>query len=92
MPTLDDNIIMHVCWNFTKGSVRERKREREREGEGGERYTAFTCLHTHTHTLFYHSWFDLYDDPDTNTQYHVFNGKYWDCKLRGDWHMCPDIF
>lgn len=37
-------------------------------------------------------WFDMYDDPDTKTSYYKFNGKYWDCKLRGDWVDCPNIF
>lgn len=37
-------------------------------------------------------WFDLYDDPNTGTSYHRYNGKYWDAKLRSDWLACPDIF
>ena len=37
-------------------------------------------------------WFNMYSDPDTKTSYYKFNGKYWDCKLRGDWVDCPDIF
>lgn len=56
-------------------------------------------LHTHHDNIIiilcthlYRRWFDLYNDPDTGTLYHVFNGKYWDCKLRGDWHRCPDIY
>ena len=49
-------------------------------------YTSADCL------LFVYSWFDLCDDPDTNTKYHMFNGKYWEYKLKGDWSVCPDIF
>ena len=37
-------------------------------------------------------WFDLYDDPDTMTTYHAYNGKYWDAKLNDDYSQCPDIF
>lgn len=37
-------------------------------------------------------WFDSYDDSDTNTTYHAYNGKYWEAKLQSDWSQCPDIF
>lgn len=37
-------------------------------------------------------WFDMYDDPDTETSYHAFNGKYWECKLKNDWSTSPDIY
>lgn len=45
-----------------------------------------------SHDHFLDRWFDLYEDPDTKTSYHKFNGKYWDCKLRGDWSKCPDLY
>eukprot|EP00731_Ephydatia_muelleri_P015304 Em0008g1024a len=37
-------------------------------------------------------WFDLFEDPDTNSSYYKFNSKYWDCKLRNDFSVCPDLY
>ncbi len=34
----------------------------------------------------------MYEDPDTETSYYSFNGKYWDSKLKHDWTTCPDIY
>ncbi len=34
----------------------------------------------------------MYEDPDTETSYYSFNGKYWDSKLNNDWTTCPDIY
>ena len=40
----------------------------------------------------FHRWFDQFEDSDTKTTYHRFNGKYWDAKLRNCWDNSPDIF
>ncbi|KAF6778716.1 hypothetical protein AHF37_01852 [Paragonimus kellicotti] len=37
-------------------------------------------------------WFDLKRDEDTGTMIFLFNGKYWGCKSKSDWSMCPDIY
>lgn len=37
-------------------------------------------------------WFKKEKDPFTGNTVHVFNGKYWDCKRKQDWSVCPDIF
>ncbi|CAH8577017.1 unnamed protein product [Heterobilharzia americana] len=37
-------------------------------------------------------WFTKEVDPTTNKETYIFNGKYWEHKLTGDWSMCPSIF
>lgn len=37
-------------------------------------------------------WFTKAEDPLTGSLFHNFNGTYWDCKERGDWSRCPDIY
>ncbi|KAA3674665.1 oxysterol-binding protein 1, partial [Paragonimus westermani] len=37
-------------------------------------------------------WFDLKRDEDTGVMIFLFNGKYWDCKSKSDWSVCPDIY
>ena len=43
-------------------------------------------------SLFLCRWFDLFDDPDTQTTYHRFNNRYWEAKLSNCWGRSPDIF
>ncbi|XP_059142601.1 oxysterol-binding protein 1-like isoform X2 [Physella acuta] len=38
------------------------------------------------------TWFKKERDVTTGAMIHIFNKKYWECKERQDWHMCPDIF
>ena len=38
------------------------------------------------------TWFQRQTDPITGSLLHVFTGKYWDCKARLQWDMCPDIY
>lgn len=37
-------------------------------------------------------WFKKKQDPYTDSRCYVYNGEYWDCKSRGDWSRCPNIF
>ncbi|GAV03941.1 hypothetical protein RvY_14300-2 [Ramazzottius varieornatus] len=37
-------------------------------------------------------WFERRKDPLTGSPIWITNGKYWDCKAKQDWSMCPDIF
>ncbi|XP_014473466.1 PREDICTED: oxysterol-binding protein 1 isoform X2 [Dinoponera quadriceps] len=37
-------------------------------------------------------WFKKKQDPYTDSRCYVFNGEYWDCKSKGDWSRCPNIF
>ncbi|XP_046385783.1 oxysterol-binding protein 1 isoform X2 [Ischnura elegans] len=37
-------------------------------------------------------WFKKQTEPYTGKVFHVYQGKYWENKERGDWSMCPDIF
>jgi hypothetical protein len=37
-------------------------------------------------------WFKKEKEPWTGSVIHVYQGKYWECKERQDWSMCPDIY
>lgn len=37
-------------------------------------------------------WFEKAIDADTGMETLKFNGKYWECKEKNDWSMCPDIY
>jgi len=37
-------------------------------------------------------WFKKEKEPFTGAVFHMYQGKYWDCKEKQDWSMCPDIF
>jgi len=37
-------------------------------------------------------WFTKKQDPYTDSRCYVYNGEYWDCKSKGDWSRCPNIF
>ncbi|KAM7540389.1 hypothetical protein Aperf_G00000035971 [Anoplocephala perfoliata] len=37
-------------------------------------------------------WFERAIDEDTGLAIMKFNGKYWECKEKNDWSMCPDLY
>jgi len=37
-------------------------------------------------------WFKKEKEPWTGSVVHIYQGKYWECKERQDWSMCPDIY
>ncbi|XP_060080421.1 oxysterol-binding protein 1-like isoform X2 [Ylistrum balloti] len=37
-------------------------------------------------------WFEKKKDEATGSLIHTYNRKYWDCKEKQDWSMCPDIY
>jgi hypothetical protein len=38
------------------------------------------------------NWFRKEKDRYTGNVIHVFVGRYWECKRKQDWAVCPDIF
>jgi len=37
-------------------------------------------------------WFKKEKEPWTGSVIHMYQNKYWECKERQDWSMCPDIY
>ncbi|KAM3179098.1 hypothetical protein ACTXT7_001236 [Hymenolepis weldensis] len=37
-------------------------------------------------------WFEKVVDEDTGLETLKFNGKYWKCKEKNDWSVCPDLY
>lgn len=37
-------------------------------------------------------WFKKQTDPYTGSLCHMYNHEYWQCKEKGDWSRCPNIF
>ncbi|CAL1673032.1 unnamed protein product [Lasius platythorax] len=60
---------------------RAREHDAEKAAAQGLSYEAYEPL-----------WFRKKQDPFTNSRCYVYNGEYWDCKSRGDWSRCPNIF
>jgi hypothetical protein len=38
------------------------------------------------------NWFRKEKDRYTGNMLHVFGGRYWECKRKQEWAVCPDIF
>ena len=55
-------------------------------------YVALWSLSGRAPLVYQPVWFRLEDDPQTGGKVHVYNGRYWDCKARGDWSDCCNIF
>ncbi|XP_070149850.1 oxysterol-binding protein 1 isoform X1 [Polyergus mexicanus] len=64
-----------------RASRRAREHEAEKAATQGLPYEAYEPL-----------WFKKKQDPYTDSRCYVYNGEYWDCKSRGDWSRCPNIF
>ncbi|KAK2587461.1 hypothetical protein KPH14_003169 [Odynerus spinipes] len=37
-------------------------------------------------------WFKKQQDPYTDSLCYMYSGEYWECKSKGDWSRCPNIF
>lgn len=37
-------------------------------------------------------WFTKQEDKFTDSLCHMYNHEYWECKSKGDWSRCPNIF
>lgn len=37
-------------------------------------------------------WFEKTQDEYTGAVIHVFKNEYWDCKNKGDWNRCPNLW
>ncbi|XP_014606256.1 PREDICTED: oxysterol-binding protein 1 isoform X1 [Polistes canadensis] len=37
-------------------------------------------------------WFKKQQDPYTDSLCYMYSGEYWECKNKGDWSRCPNIF
>ncbi|KAM0736847.1 Oxysterol-binding protein 1 [Formica fusca] len=64
-----------------RASRRAREHEAEKATAQGLPYEVYEPL-----------WFKKKQDPYTDSRCYVYNGEYWDCKSRGDWSRCPNIF
>ncbi|XP_029659548.1 oxysterol-binding protein 1 isoform X2 [Formica exsecta] len=64
-----------------RASRRAREHEAEKATTQGLPYEVYEPL-----------WFKKKQDPYTDSRCYVYNGEYWDCKSRGDWSRCPNIF
>ncbi|XP_011256110.1 oxysterol-binding protein 1 isoform X2 [Camponotus floridanus] len=60
---------------------RAREHDAEKAAAQGLPYEAYEPL-----------WFTKKQDPYTDSRCYVYNGEYWDCKSKGDWSRCPNIF
>ncbi|XP_015592742.1 oxysterol-binding protein 1 isoform X2 [Cephus cinctus] len=60
---------------------RAREHEAEKAMEQGLPYETYEPI-----------WFKKQQDPYMDTLCHMYNGEYWDCKNKGDWSRCPNIF
>ncbi|GAB1861944.1 Oxysterol-binding protein 1 [Camponotus japonicus] len=60
---------------------RAREHDAEKAAAQGLPYEAYKPL-----------WFTKKQDPYTDSRCYVYNGEYWDCKSKGDWSRCPNIF
>ena len=75
--------------NKTKIFIEDKQRaaRKRRESEAEESRKRGEELPPYTPT-----WFVRKTDNVTGNPIHVYNGEYWDCKLKQDWTKCPNIF
>ncbi|XP_044578176.1 oxysterol-binding protein 1 isoform X2 [Cotesia glomerata] len=60
---------------------RARESEAEKAAAEGLPYTAYEPV-----------WFSKQEDKITGSLCHTYNHEYWECKNKGDWSRCPNIF
>ncbi|XP_026672135.1 oxysterol-binding protein 1 isoform X4 [Ceratina calcarata] len=60
---------------------RAREHEAEKAATQGLPYEAYEPL-----------WFKKEQDPYTDSLCYIYGGEYWECKSKGDWSRCPNIF
>ncbi|GJQ81348.1 Osbp [Trypoxylus dichotomus] len=60
---------------------RQREAEAEQAAQTGQPFKQYEPI-----------WFKQVKDEDTGGVIHKYTGKYWECKNKQDWSMCPDIF
>ncbi|KAG8236531.1 hypothetical protein J437_LFUL015805 [Ladona fulva] len=88
----DQRLMEQGLWNEANAEKvrleeKQRAARRKREGEAekaaaeGRPYPPYEPV-----------WFKKQTEPYTGNVFHMYQGRYWDCKEKGDWSMCPDIF
>lgn len=60
---------------------REREAEAEKAAKEGRPYPPYEPV-----------WFKKQQDETSDGLVHVYRGDYWECKQKGDWSRCPEIF
>lgn len=50
------------------------------------------CILGDNHQSYEPIWFQRKKDKCTGVVSYVYNHQYWQCKKKGDWSQCPDIF
>ncbi|XP_022106011.1 oxysterol-binding protein 1-like isoform X2 [Acanthaster planci] len=64
-----------------RATRRKREAEAAAAAEAGKPFDSYKPI-----------WFDRKMDPLTKTVTHIYNNRYWECKEKGEWSECPDIF
>ncbi|XP_062568739.1 oxysterol-binding protein 1-like isoform X1 [Saccostrea cucullata] len=64
-----------------RAARKKREAEAEEAAKRGETVKGYQAV-----------WFEMKQDPITGSPIHMYNGRYWDCKEKGDWSVCPNIF
>ncbi|KAK1130509.1 hypothetical protein K0M31_018641 [Melipona bicolor] len=64
-----------------RAARRAREHEAEKAATQGLPYETYEPL-----------WFKKEQDPYTDSLCYVYGGEYWECKSKGDWSRCPNIF
>ncbi|KAK0167491.1 hypothetical protein PV327_004884 [Microctonus hyperodae] len=60
---------------------RSRENDAEKSAEQGSPYRGYEPV-----------WFTKQEDKFTDSLCHMYNHEYWECKSKGDWSRCPNIF
>ncbi|KAJ8872288.1 hypothetical protein PR048_025890 [Dryococelus australis] len=88
----DQRLMENGLWdeaNAEKLRLEEKQRSARREREASAERAAATGQ---PYPPYEPVWFKKERDTWTGNIFHMYQGRYWDCKSRQDWSMCPDIF
>ncbi|XP_034945715.1 oxysterol-binding protein 1 isoform X2 [Chelonus insularis] len=88
----DQRLMENGLWdeaNAEKLRLEEKQRAVRRARESEAEKTAAQGLPYHGYEPL---WFTKQEDKFTDSLCHVYNHEYWECKNKGDWSRCPDIF
>ncbi|XP_013784959.1 oxysterol-binding protein 1-like [Limulus polyphemus] len=88
----DQRLMEETKWdeaNEVKLKLEEKQRANRRQLECEAQQAA---AEGRAYTGYEPVWFKQQSDPITGNPVHIYQGRYWECKARQDWSMCPDIF
>ncbi|XP_012279948.1 oxysterol-binding protein 1 isoform X2 [Orussus abietinus] len=87
----DQRLMENGLWDEAN-SQKLRLEEKQRAARRMREFEAEVATERLPYEPYEPVWFKKQQDPYTESLCHMYTGEYWDCKSKGDWSRCPNIF